>query len=185
MRQCQISNLTFQIQSSNFRFQIGKCQAAVSSSGAVGNCQKSGFVIGNAMPASIVRLRLVPRKTTWQSCSCCVSVLVSSSFCPFLTGTLSKSNAPFAFTCSVWASSWKGSFPCPWPYTYTGISSDQRRLLRRSGISTARSAGAFPDSFPERTSCACLSASKIRLICVCGRLCRMTDHTQTKYRERS
>jgi hypothetical protein len=73
--------------------------------------QKSGIVSGKATPVSTVRLCCVPRKTTRQSCSRCVSWLVSNNFCPLRTGTLSSSRAPFAFTFSVYASSWKGSVP--------------------------------------------------------------------------
>ena len=103
-------------------------------------------------------------KTTRQSCSFSVSWLVSSNICPLFTGALRRSNAPFALTCSVCASSWKGSLLGPCPYTYTETSSDQRRLRRRSGISTAPSTGAFGWSLPSRTRCAFFIASKIRLI---------------------
>jgi len=160
------------------------CQTEGSPSGGECICQNVGFVSGNAMPASTVRLRFVPRKTTRQSCSRCVSWFVSNSICPLRTGTLSNSRAPFAFTVRVCASSWNGSLPGPCPYTYTEMSSAQRRLRRRSGISIASVAGGFGCAFPARTNCACFKASKIRLIVY--RTARIwLINPKTKYSERA
>ena len=160
------------------------CQAAGSPSGGECICQKVGVVFGNAMPVSTVRLRFVPIKTTRQSCSRCVSWFVSNNICPLRTGTLSSSRAPFAFTVRVCASSWKGSLPGPCPYTYTEMSSAQRWLRRRSGISIASVVGGFGCAFPARTNCACFNASKIRLIVYLTARLWLID-PKTKYSERA
>ena len=148
----------------NQNFQIEACYAAGPSSGGECICQKSGFVSRNSTPVSTVRVCCVPRKTTRQSSSRCVSWLVSNNVCPLCTGTLSSNSAPFAFTFRVCASSWNVSVPGPWPYTYTETSSAQRRLLRLSGISAAFAPGGFGGALLARANCACFNASKIRLI---------------------
>ena len=114
---------SLEFQSVNLSFQSADRQGARSPSSGAGSCQNSGFVDGNSIPVSTVLLRLVPIKTTRQSCS-----FLRQGICQQRISGLSlrerseASRAPRLHSrhAACAPSSWKGSFSLSVPVDVHG-----------------------------------------------------------------
>src|SRR5258708_19985589 len=90
----QLANQNRQSQITNHEFS-GVC------SGFAERFQNPGLLSGNATPASTVRVRRVPRKTTREACPFFVFRLVNRNFFPFFSRTPSNSTPPLPLPSTV------------------------------------------------------------------------------------